>query len=306
MRNLVIPGWRPQLLKKVRGSYSSTIAPGNVLETLQSDHEGFLKIAEIIQKRAGINLPLNDKNLLMVAGRVNPLFRKYSLNNYQEYLKLLENGQPQYVDELLAAVTTHTTEFFREPAHFDLLKKVLPETLKNKGPNPEIRIWCAASSTGQEPYTIAMTVFEAMKDNKPFSLKMLATDIDSTVLEKATDAFYTPEEIEKIPPHLVEKYFRKVEIPKRGYQATKELRESIRFARFNLMESSYPFKFPFDFIFCRNVLIYFNRPTAEQVAQKLLSALNLDGYLFLGHSESGVVRTKNVRVMATGFYQRKS
>lgn len=292
------------MLKKVKLQHANIPEFQSVLQTLQTDRDGFMKVAALVREVAGIHLPLNDKNLLMMAGRLSPLFRAYQIQTYDDYLDILSQRDPAVLRDLVAALTTHTTEFFREAAHFDILKNVLPKILARKGVNPEIRVWCAAASTGQEPYTLAITLLESMAQTGPFTIKMLATDIDMNVLERANEGIYTEHELGNMPANIKQKYFNHVEVPRPGYKVVPSMRKLIRFAPFNLMQEPYPFQHPFDFVFCRNVLIYFERDTSEKVVRKMLNGLNVGGYLFLGHSETGVLRSPAVRTAGTAVYER--
>lgn len=279
-----------------------------ILPGLQKDQEGFLRVSEYLKRIAGINLPLNDKNLMLMAGRLNQVFRQRGVENYADYLRLLERNDPSLLQEFISALTTNTTEFFREPEHFLALRSLVPQILDRKrGSSPELRIWCAAASTGQEPYSIAMTLFELMQEQGPFSLRMLATDIDGEALRRAIDGTYTEGEIAGIPPLYRQKYFSQVsDRPQRQFQAAPDFRSSIQFAQFNLLAEPYPFQFPFDVVFCRNVLIYFDKPTAESVVGKLVRALSPGSYLFVGHSETGMLRMNEVKCAGNAVYQRKA
>ena len=147
-------------------------------------------IANLLKELTGIHLVENEKNLFLMAGRLNKVLRKLDITTYEDYIALLKTGKPEYVNGLVTAMTTNTTEFFRESEHFDLLKNVVKNILDRKGPNYELRVWCSASSTGQEPYTIAMVLDEVSSQLPKFTLKMLATDIDTDVLQRASNGIY--------------------------------------------------------------------------------------------------------------------
>lgn len=294
------------MLSARKPKFHNMILSENVMEVLQQDIDGFNEIADILKNLTGIHLIQNEKNLFLMAGRLNKVFRKLQITSYAEYIELLKSGQQEYITELVSAMTTNTTEFFREADHFDLLKSVVKEILSRKGSDNELRVWCSASSTGQEPYTIAMVLEEARSSLPPFKLKLLATDIDTDVLQKASNGIYSQREMESVPQLYRQKYFNSLSGDQQGlYQANAGLRNSIRFAQFNLLTEAYPFKFPFDIIFCRNVLIYFDRPTSSAIISKFAGALGKDSYLFLGHAETGTMQNPNLKSAGAALYQRK-
>lgn len=277
-----------------------------VLRAIKEDKEGFSLLSSLLKQLIGINLLLNDKNLALMAGRLNPLLRKHGIGTYAEYHGLLSGHNPALLQEFVTAMTTNTTEFFREFAHFSALRSLVPKILARKRGNRELRVWCAAASTGQEPYSIAITLREVMEEVGPFDLRMLGTDIDTEVLEKAAQGIYSESEMAGVSPLFRQKYFSKLTSePGNQFEVRHELRNSIRFAQFNLIQETYPFKYPFDVVFCRNVLIYFDRATGESVVEKLVRSLSIESYLFLGHSETGVMRLRNVENVSNAVYQRK-
>ncbi|MEK6772386.1 MAG: CheR family methyltransferase [Bdellovibrionota bacterium] len=272
---------------------------------LQKDEGGFIKLAEILKSNAGINMVLNDKNLTLMASRLNSVLKQHQLPGYKEYIKLIESGDPKYFTEFIVSLTTNTTQFFREPTHFSFLETKLPEILaqKKQQKNNNLRVWCSASSTGQEVYTLLMVLDNYLQNLSGCSIKFLATDIDHEVLERASDAIYRESEIGGIPKEYLKKYFHSSEDEKGiKFQLKSNYRDMIRFATFNLLTESYPFQYPFDIIFCRNVLIYFDRATCEAVIEKLAKSLSVGGILFLGHSETGMMKTKLLKTISNGVY----
>lgn len=292
-----------------------------LLHELQSDNRGFEQLAGVLKSMTGINLPLNSKNLSLMASRLNPILRDRGLSDYREFFQLISGNNKKAIDEFIEAMTTNTTYFFREPQHFDLLTKLVAARLKEdpyygRG-SDEIRMWCSASSTGQEPYTILMTLLETFSKSigpqllpqystiPDINLKFLATDIDREVLTKASMGKYSDKEIEGISEPLLQKYFTSQSVLDESFFIVKkELRNLIKFAQFNLLDEPYPFKYPFDYIFCRNVLIYFDAETTRKVVDRLALALRPGGILFLGHSESGMVRCRHLKTIGSAAYQR--
>jgi chemotaxis protein methyltransferase CheR len=279
----------------------------DVLSDLQKDHVHFAKLAHFLKTKVGINLILNDKNLTLMASRLVKIFKKRGINNYKEYIAILKKNLPEDALEFISAMTTNTTQFFREADHFDILRNRLKDLIEQKKQehNYEIRIWCSASSTGQEVYTILMVLMDVITNLNVWDIKFLATDIDLNVLNKAAAGIYRVGEMGGLSELQKSKYFDFVGGKDDDqYQVKPQFRELIRFAPFNLLTEKFPFQFSFDVVFCRNVLIYFDRPTAEVVIEKLVKALGVKGLLFLGHSETGMIKTKLAKTIANGVYTK--
>lgn len=278
-----------------------------LLQELQSDKVGFEKLASFLKDHTGINLVPNEKNFCLMAGRVAPLLQQNHFSSYEEYYQTLRGQTPEVVTEFISALTTNTTEFFRENKHFELFKEYLEQLVakKQKENNREIRIWCAAASTGQEPYSILMTVLETIPNITSWDVKFLASDIDNDVLMRAQEGIYSQNEMQNIPPMIRQKYFTsKPGSRDMHWIINKSLRDMIRFATFNLMSDPYPFQHKFDFIWCRNVLIYFERETSSAVIERMGKSLQLGGTLFLGHSEAGLSKTPLLKSLANASYRR--
>ena len=275
----------------------------SLMDRLQSDERGFEKISQIIKDKAGINMIKNSKNITLMASRLSSVLKKHSLLNYKDYLKLLATDDSDIILELISSLTTNTTHFFRESSHFDAFKSKINEFVEQKMKTHQytFRIWCAASSTGQEIYTMLMVLLNQIPNYSNWDIKFLATDIDVEVLQKAADGIYQESEMENVPELYRQQYFTK---NNQFYHIKSEFRNLIRFAPFNLITEKYPFQHPFDFIFCRNVLIYFDRETAGSVIDKLGKSLRSNGCLFLGHSETGMMRSKFLKTISNGVYQR--
>jgi chemotaxis protein methyltransferase CheR len=283
----------------------------NKFKTLSTDRNGFEKIAALLLAQSGISLPLNAKNLNLVASRLVRVLDEYNFSNYNEYIYFLNKSDSRCMQEFINALTTNTTNFFRESKHFDVLANVYQSIRLRKmnEEDPEVRIWCAASSRGQEAYTILMTLFNHNLIRLGDRLKLLASDIDIVVLQEAARGVYKKEELKEIPPIYFKRFFKRL-TPKiknnlqPSFQIINEVRDLVTFAPLNLMKRPYPFLKKFDVIFCRNVLIYFNQKTATEVTEYLCQYLNPEGYLFVGHTETGLVNNKLVKSIAHGVYQR--
>ena len=247
----------------------------------------FARIAEFTLRISGIALPPSKQ--VMVEGRLRRRSRELGFERLSDYVAFVLDGVggPAEADHLIDALTTNKTDFFREPAHFDALAdRLLPELADRRR---AIKIWSAASSIGAEPYSIAMVVSEFLKTRPDAEISILASDISNEVLAAAERAVFSAEMIEPIPPAMRRAYLMRARDPKRAeYRIVPELRAMVQFARINLVESHYPVSPDFDVIFCRNLLIYFKRPTQEAVIKRLASHLRPGGYLVLGHTDSVV------------------
>lgn len=245
--------------------------------------EDFDFLRKMSNEHSGILVP--DDKFDMFYSRLSKRVRMHGLTNFKEYCLYLKNNPEKEFTEFINAVTTNLTSFFREMHHFEYLKNsAIPEILKKNAAKKTIRVWSAGCSTGEEPYSIAMTLLENVPSN--WEIKILATDLDTNVLQTAADGIYTNDRVAGLPADVLKRWFKKG----KGRQAVKvrmnpELQAIISFRQLNLMKE-WPMKSYFDFIFCRNVLIYFDRETKENLAQRYSSFLSSGSHLFIGHSES--------------------
>ena len=246
------------------------------------------RLRALIYAQAGINLGADKRTMLEL--RLRPRLRSLTLNSYREYCEYVFSGlgQRDELVHLLDAVTTNKTDFFREPSHFEYLtKKALPEMMQgNRGGRP-LLFWSAGCSSGEEPYTLAMVLSEYANTRPGLRFKILATDLCTTVLAKASRGIYNVVEAGPLPKDLRLKYFlRSRDRESDELRVVPELRELVEFRRLNFMDSDYGIAEKADAIFCRNVIIYFDRTTQELILKKLAQQLAAGGYLFLGHSET--------------------
>lgn len=263
----------------------------------------YKKFSEKMYQLAGIDLPLTPKNQALIRNRLIKLLRRHGLTTYEVYWDYLESGEKDRVNEFISALTTNMTSFYREPSHFEFLAKTLPKLPAKFG--NEIRIWCAAASTGQEPYTIGMTISDVTPEMNFTKVRLLATDIDLQVLKRSAMGIYEEREMDGLPGYQRQKYFDKVIIEQEEYWRVKpQLSNLIRFAPFNLMNQHYEFKQKFHIVFCRNVLIYFDDPTKKRVIDNLVESLAVGGFLILGHSESGNVKHPQLAPLSRAVYQK--
>lgn len=259
----------------------------------------FDRVRSMIYQRAGISLSTSKQE--MVYSRLARRLRAIGMQSFSVYLDMLEREtESNEWESFTNALTTNLTSFFREEHHFP----ILAEHIKNKqGP---IRIWCSASSTGEEPFSIAITVCEALGTMKPH-VQIIATDIDTNVLAVASRGEYSSDKVEKLSAERVRKYFLKGRGQNDGkVLMRRELRDLISFEQLNLLDPRWPINGEFDVIFCRNVMIYFDKSTQSTILKKFVPLLKSDGLLFAGHSENFLyvsddfkLRGKTVYVLAS-------
>ena len=240
----------------------------------------FEHIRKLIYEHAGINLSAAKKDL--VYSRLGRRLRAHKLKHFSDYIDLLDSKENTEWEAFINALTTNLTSFFREAHHFPVLAAHI-KGIKHRRP---INIWCNAASTGEEPYTIAMTMMDLFGSLTP-PVRIIATDIDTNALEKAKNGVYKLEQAEKLPKDILQRFFLKGRGQKSGQiKVRKELSDLIEFSQLNLHDEKWPIQGPFDAIFCRNVMIYFDKPTQNKILQKFAPILHQDGLLFAGHSES--------------------
>jgi chemotaxis protein methyltransferase CheR len=245
----------------------------------------FKSIAAMLHADAGIYLPESKSS--MVYSRLAKRLRVLGLRSFRDYCELV--GSVKGVDErqqMLAALTTNVTRFFREPHHFEHLKRVvLPPLLEEAQAGKRIRIWSAACSSGQEPYSIALTILSLMNDAPRYDIKILATDIDPNMVADATRGIYADSLMAEVPKDLRERWFTKQrDGGSLNWSVSESLRELVSFRELNLI-GTWPMKGPFQAIFCRNVVIYFEDDTQRKIWSRFQSLLSPGGRLFIGHSE---------------------
>ncbi|HVJ42472.1 MAG TPA: CheR family methyltransferase [Dongiaceae bacterium] len=246
------------------------------------------RLSRFIQGYSGIKMPPNK--ITMLEGRLRRRLRATGHASFADYCRYLfeDNGLDQEAVHLIDAVTTNKTEFFREPDHFRLLRQqVLPALLDGRRGNAPLKFWSAAASTGAEAYTIAMVLLEARETWPQLRSSILATDICTEVLESAILGIYPESMAAPIPGELRRRYVMQAKDRRSGtIRLVPELRTQVHFARLNLMDDNYPVEKDQDVIFCRNILIYFDKETQLAVLSRLCDHLRPGGYLFMGHSET--------------------
>ncbi|WP_157020105.1 CheR family methyltransferase [Acidovorax temperans] len=239
----------------------------------------FARVQGLIYKRAGISL--HDGKHAMVYSRLSRRLRETGHDSFNDYLSWLESNDGPEWQEFVNALTTNLTAFFREQHHFE----IFASHLRSKPAGTSWKVWCNAASTGEEPYSIVMTACEALGNNPPF--KLIASDIDSKVLATAGNGVYRIDSMKGMSQERLQRFFLKGKASNAGMVRVKpELRRLIDFMSVNLIRDDWPFKEPFDVVFCRNVMIYFDAATQRRVLEKIHRVLKPGGLLFVGHAEN--------------------
>jgi len=266
----------------------------------------FELLAKYIYNYSGIKMP--HTKMTMLEGRLRRRLRVTGMPTFDSYCDYLfkHGGMESEAIFLIDAVTTNKTDFFREPKHFDyMVRAALPDIVKNYG-DRRIRTWSSACSTGAEPYTMAMVLSDFLAANAPErDYFVLATDLSTDVLQKAQRGIYPGDLLQPVPAEMMPKYVMQASDARRqDVRISPKLRSRVGFARLNLMDDAYPVGDPMHIIFCRNVLIYFDKPTQQHVLTRLCDCLVPGGYLFIGHSETVTGFDLPIRQVANTVFKR--
>ena len=256
----------------------------------------FAKVRTLIHRRAGI--ALGDQKRQMVYSRLSRRLRELGIPEFATYLAMLEAGNDEGEwQAFINSLTTNLTSFFREAHHFPVLAEHVKKTRE------PVTIWCAAASTGEEPYSLAITLIEALGEQKAASARIIATDIDTAVLQKAAAGVFTLEQVERLSPERLRRFFNKGTGGNAGRVRIKpEVAQLVKFSRLNLLDASWPVKEPVDAIFCRNVMIYFDKPTQNKILERFLPLLKQGGLLFAGHSENASLVNQSFKSLGHTVY----
>ncbi len=254
-------------------------SPANRSREFEFTNSDFEEVRKLIYEHAGISLaPIKQD---MVYSRLARRLRALNLRSFQEYLTYLKTADEKEWETFVNSLTTNLTSFFREAHHFEILLKHLRETRHRP-----VRIWCSAASTGEEPYSLALTACEAFDSLSP-PVEIVASDIDTNVLATAQKGVYPLERVSKLDSRRLQRFFLKGAGAQAGYVRVRpELQRLLNFTRINLLDARLAVQGPFDALFCRNVMIYFDKPTQYSILKKFVPLLREDGLLFAGHSES--------------------
>jgi chemotaxis protein methyltransferase CheR len=277
------------IVEKVR-EFKFTADDFNFLRKLSNEH-------------SGIQVP--DERFDMFYSRLSKRVRKLGLADFKEYCQYLKDYPDHEFTEFINAITTNLTAFFREMHHFDYVRDVvIPELLIRNKNSRKIRIWSAGCSTGEEPYSLAITLLENVPSD--WDIKILATDLDTNVLKTASDGIYTEDRVIDLPEDVLKRWFLRGKSSQSGQVKVRpQLQQIIQFKKLNLMQD-WPMKCHFDLIFCRNVLIYFDRETKTLLAKRYAQMLSSRSWLFIGHSESLNQLSNEFELVACTSYRKIS
>lgn len=258
----------------------------------------FQKLCGKVYDLCGIKLHTGKEQL--VHSRLIKRLGALGLDNFEDYFDLIEgNKRDQEIIWMIDALTTNKTSFFRESQHFDFLRdQILPNLTQKR-----LRIWSAACSTGEEPYSIAITLAESLPNFRSWDIKILATDISINVLKKAGEAAYSEDILEPVPAAWKHKYFSRENGKNSAWRVSPELRNLVSFARLNFMDP-FPMRGPFDVIFCRNAMIYFDKKTQEKLVGRFYDLIAPGGFLLVGHAESLTGSEHKFRYIQPATYQK--
>ena len=264
-----------------RTSLSSNLPPrDSAAREFSFSTADFERVRKLIYQHAGISLSPVKQD--MVYSRLARRLRATGKSSFADYLDALEKNGSDEWERFVNSLTTNLTSFFREPHHFP----IFAEHLRKLGTRRPIRVWCSAASTGEEPYSIAITVAETFGSNASH-VSIMASDLDTNVLATAQKGVYPIERVDKLSPERLRKFFLRGTGAQEGYVSVRpELKNMIQFQRINLLDQSYAVKGPLDVIFCRNVMIYFDKPTQYKILSRFAPLMQPDGLMFAGHSES--------------------
>jgi len=262
----------------------------------------FKQIRDYIKEHYGISL--GEEKRTLVFSRLRPLLKQKGIADFTEYFNYLvsdRTGEAAVV--FINRLTTNHTFFMREPEHFDYLQRTtFPWIEREFGKGRDLRLWCAACSSGEESYTLQMTAQDYFEGKQGWDTEILATDISEKVLQQATLGIYSNESLKSMPDQWLKKYFKRYD--NNNMVVRDEIKKLITYRKFNLMEEKLPFKKKFQVIFCRNVMIYFDNNTREALVNRFYNALEKDGYLFIGHSESLSNVKSNFKYVMPAVYKK--
>jgi chemotaxis protein methyltransferase CheR len=273
-----------------------------------SDKE-FRRLSAFIESELGIRMPEGKR--IMLESRLQKRLRRFDFDNFKDYVDYVfsAEGREGELINMIDAVTTNKTDFFREADHFDyLVGRIVPAAMARDGTGiaRPFKVWSAGCSTGEEPYTIAMVLEEMRALDQRFNYRIFASDLSTQVLEKARNAVYEEAKVEVVPLSFKKKYMlRSIEREKSLVRMKPELRARVSFDRINFMDERYPVGDAFDVVFCRNVIIYFDRQVQESILRKLCDHLRPGGWLILGHSETLTGMDMPLKSVAPTIYERR-
>ncbi|HEY3730289.1 MAG TPA: protein-glutamate O-methyltransferase [Steroidobacteraceae bacterium] len=275
-------------------------ADSALLREYELSDDDFQRIRRLVRERLGIALAQSKREL--VYGRLSRRLRALKMRDFASYLKCVEDRNGDELQHFCNAITTNLTSFFRESHHFDFLARLMPALERRNANCRRLRFWSAGCSTGEEAYSIAMVVQQHTCHLRDWNIRVLATDIDTNVLAHARRGHYHADRLEKMDPERVRRWFESTG-DERQFVVREELRQLVSFKTLNLIDS-WPMKGPIDVIFCRNVVIYFDREIQRQIVARMASLQRIDDHLIVGHSESLLHVSKQYRLVGDTIHRR--
>lgn len=277
-------------------------------EGVELSRKEYELLRKLVYEQSGINL--GDEKMQLVKARLGKRIRKGNFKSFRQYYDfVIQDKSGQEMCTLLDSISTNTTHLFREPHHFEYLKKNVTELVNDKtwcSRYQSLTIWSSACSSGEEPYSIAMVVHDALQNHPSINVKILATDISTLMLKRAQRGIFDHHRVGTVPHAYKNRCLKKIFVDGQPmFQVVPEVRKLIKFARFNLMSPTFPFKQGFDIIFSRNVMIYFDKPTQETLVNKYAQHLRSGGRLLIGHSESLNGLQHPLKYMEPTIYKKK-
>jgi chemotaxis protein methyltransferase CheR len=271
---------------------------------IRMDDESFVRLSSYVTREYGIKLPVTKKSML--ESRLNKMVKSLEMDNYKQFLDYIfsDTGNQADLFHVIDLITTNKTDFFREPEHFKFLAGSYLAKWSQEDGRRSMKIWSAGCSSGEEPYTLIMVMEEFRRRNPQFSYSLLGSDVSIRMIQTAFKGVYTIDKVAGVPMDLRRLYFLRSKTQPDLVRIKPEYRKRINYKRINFLDDSYGLlKQEFDIIFCRNVLIYFDKPTQERVIRKFISHLRPGGLLFLGHSESIMGMDVPLRQIQPTIYQ---
>lgn len=283
-------------------NYARNLSPPAAVESFDFSNQHFEQLRELVYKLTGISMSDHKKDLLY--GRLTRRLRILGIDNFDDYYNILKNNPGDELQNFINAVTTNLTSFFREKHHFDYLRdKVIPEKLKDNSLRG-LRIWSAGCSTGEEPYSLAMMLRESIPDIDRMEVKIFASDLDTNVVETASQGVYDAKRVEGMESARIKRWFQRGTGDNVGkVRVRKELRDMIDFQQVNLMQD-WPKKEKYDVVFCRNVVIYFDKETQKVLFNRFADVIKPKQHLFIGHSETLHKLTDKFQLIGKTVYRR--
>lgn len=291
------------LLHSPNTSQSPNSVASDVSQASDFTDADFDCIRQLVSKHTGISL--SDKKRHLVYGRLRKRLKALGLRQFRDYCELLSSGNTSEVEQFINSMTTNLTSFFREGHHFDYIaNKLVPTLMENNRTHGRIRLMSAGCSTGEEPYSLAMTLCEAIEDIDNYDVRILATDLDSNVLQTAANGIYPLKNIEGLDKQRIHRWFLRGKKQQNGnVRVSPVLRKMVTFKQLNLMQA-WPMNGPFDIIFCRNVVIYFDKPTQRVLFERFANLMQPGAHLFIGHSENIHNMPDRFRLIGKSIYQK--